>query len=85
MPASILVPLLEAVKTRLPRVVDVPEPADGDVEQLHNAVMAVLAAGKDSRKEHLPSDLQDVLHITSKLWVQPQAHTCFASSSHSKG
>ena len=69
MPASTLAPLLKAAKDRLPGVVDAPEPAEGDVEQLRSAIVAVLAADRDSAAQHEPADLQDVLHITSKLWV----------------
>ena len=69
MPTSALAPLLKAAKDRLLGVVDAPEPAEGDVEQLRSAVVAVLAADRDSTAPHEPADLQDVLHITSKLWV----------------
>ncbi|KAK9845263.1 hypothetical protein WJX81_001585 [Elliptochloris bilobata] len=53
---------------RLRAVVDASEPAEGDVEQLRSAVMAVLAAGKDGSASSAEADVQDVLHITSKLW-----------------
>ena len=69
MPVSALAPLLKAAKDRLPGVVDASEPADSDVEQLRSAVVAVLAADRDSAAPHEPADLQDLLHITSKLWV----------------
>ena len=69
MPVSALAPLLKAARDRLPGVVDAPEPAEGDVEQLRSAVVAVLASDRDSTAPHEPADLQDLLHITSKLWV----------------
>ena len=69
MPISALAPLLKAARDRLHRVVDAPEPAKGDMEQLRSAIVAVLAADRDSAAPHEPADLQDVLHITSKLWV----------------
>lgn len=76
MPVSALAPLLKAAKDRLPGVVDAPEPAEGDVEQLRSAIVAVLAADRDSAAPHEPADLQDVLHITSKLWVSAPLVLC---------
>ena len=75
MPASTLASLLAAVKGKLHQVVDVPAPAESDVEQLRSAVLAALSAGKDSTAERAQPDLQDVLHIASTLWVRSSMQT----------
>jgi len=70
MPVSALAPLLEAAKGRLPRVIDVPAPSESDLALLRDAVTSALLAGKDTGQKHAKTDLQDILHITSKLWVR---------------
>ena len=70
MPVSALAPLLEAAKGRLPRVIDVPAPSESDLAQLRDAVTSALLTGKDTGQKHAKTDLQDILHITSKLWVR---------------
>ena len=70
MPVSALAPLLEAAKGRLPRVIDVPAPSESDLARLRDAVTSALLAGKDTGQKHAKTDLQDILHITSKLWVR---------------
>lgn len=75
MPNSTLASLLAAARRKLNQVVDASAPAEGDVEQLRSAVLAVLtcSANKDSAAEHTQADIQDILHIASVLWVRPSA------------